>query len=116
MTALTLSRVGIAVTIVKRSDNSFRTGAALHVEHGLLRRLPGLNDHIHSMNRRGKNKYGVIDVPTLALLPKPASGQHEPLVSGSNATEVVETALPTMATALAASGAGVRSSLCCFRR
>jgi 2-polyprenyl-6-methoxyphenol hydroxylase-like FAD-dependent oxidoreductase len=45
MTALVLSRIGFAVSVLERSGNSFRTGAALHVDHGLLARLTGNRMH-----------------------------------------------------------------------
>jgi hypothetical protein len=45
MTALVLSRIGFSVTLLERSDNSFRTGAALQVDHGLLARLTGTRMH-----------------------------------------------------------------------
>jgi 2-polyprenyl-6-methoxyphenol hydroxylase-like FAD-dependent oxidoreductase len=41
MTALTLSRAGVGVTLIERSDDTGRTGAALHVEQGLVERLTG---------------------------------------------------------------------------
>lgn len=41
MTALCLSRAGIDVTMLERSDDSGRTGAAVHVGEGLLERLTG---------------------------------------------------------------------------
>lgn len=41
MTALTLSRVGMKITMLERSDDTGRTGAALHVGHGLLERITG---------------------------------------------------------------------------
>jgi 2-polyprenyl-6-methoxyphenol hydroxylase-like FAD-dependent oxidoreductase len=41
MSALTLARTGVEVTLLERSDDSGRTGAALHVEHDLLNRLTG---------------------------------------------------------------------------
>jgi 2-polyprenyl-6-methoxyphenol hydroxylase-like FAD-dependent oxidoreductase len=42
MTALTLSRTGMRVTLLERSDDTGRTGAALHVPDGLLERITGL--------------------------------------------------------------------------
>src|SRR5688572_26482296 len=42
MAALSLSRVGIRVTLLERSDDTGRTGAALHVEHGLLEKITGV--------------------------------------------------------------------------
>jgi 2-polyprenyl-6-methoxyphenol hydroxylase-like FAD-dependent oxidoreductase len=42
MTALTLSRTGVQVTLLERSDDTGRTGAALHVQDGLLERITGL--------------------------------------------------------------------------
>lgn len=42
MTALTLSRTGVHVTLLERSDDTGRTGAALHVQDGLLERITGL--------------------------------------------------------------------------
>jgi 2-polyprenyl-6-methoxyphenol hydroxylase-like FAD-dependent oxidoreductase len=45
MTALVLARIGFSVTVLERSDNSFRTGAALHVDQGLLARLTGTRIH-----------------------------------------------------------------------
>ncbi|HJR88859.1 MAG TPA: FAD-dependent monooxygenase [Aeromicrobium sp.] len=42
MTALTLSRVGMRVTLLERSDDTGRTGAALHVPDGLVERITGL--------------------------------------------------------------------------
>ncbi len=41
MTALTLSRRGINVTLLERSDDSSRTGAALQADENLLERLTG---------------------------------------------------------------------------
>ncbi|MFJ3034649.1 FAD-dependent monooxygenase [Curtobacterium pusillum] len=43
MTALTLSRIGIRVTLLERSDDTGRTGAALHVPDGLVERITGLS-------------------------------------------------------------------------
>ncbi|OBZ92063.1 monooxygenase [Pararhizobium polonicum] len=45
MAALVLARIGFSVTVLERSDNSFRTGAALHVDQGLLARLTGTRMH-----------------------------------------------------------------------
>jgi hypothetical protein len=45
MTALTLSRVGVNVTMLERSDDTGRTGAALHVGDGLLERLDHSTAH-----------------------------------------------------------------------
>jgi 2-polyprenyl-6-methoxyphenol hydroxylase-like FAD-dependent oxidoreductase len=45
MTALVLARIGFSVTVLERSDNSFRTGAALHVDQELLTRLTGTRMH-----------------------------------------------------------------------
>jgi 2-polyprenyl-6-methoxyphenol hydroxylase-like FAD-dependent oxidoreductase len=42
MTALTLSRTGVHVTLLERSDDTGRTGAALHVRDDLLERITGL--------------------------------------------------------------------------
>lgn len=42
MTALTLARQGLRVTVLERSDDSGRTGAALSVPDGLLERITGL--------------------------------------------------------------------------
>ncbi|WP_314454782.1 FAD-dependent monooxygenase [uncultured Microbacterium sp.] len=42
MTALTLSQIGMRVTLLERSDDTGRTGAALHVPNGLLERITGL--------------------------------------------------------------------------
>jgi 2-polyprenyl-6-methoxyphenol hydroxylase-like FAD-dependent oxidoreductase len=42
MTALTLSRTGVHTTVLERSDDIGRTGAALHVQDGLLERITGL--------------------------------------------------------------------------
>ncbi|KRE81390.1 MULTISPECIES: FAD-dependent monooxygenase [unclassified Arthrobacter] len=42
MTALTLSRAGVHVTLLERSDDTGRTGAALQVPDGLLERITGL--------------------------------------------------------------------------
>jgi len=41
MTALALSRHGHAITVLERSNDTDRTGAALQVGHGLLERLTG---------------------------------------------------------------------------
>lgn len=41
MTALTLSRAGMNVTMLERSDDTGRTGAALYVGEGLLERITG---------------------------------------------------------------------------
>ncbi|MCH8684420.1 FAD-dependent monooxygenase [Pedomonas mirosovicensis] len=41
MSALALSRVGLQVTVLERSDRKSRTGAALEVSEGLLERLTG---------------------------------------------------------------------------
>jgi len=46
MTALALSRVGIRVTLLERSDDSGRTGAALHVEPGFMQTLLGDQTHV----------------------------------------------------------------------
>ncbi|MBT2548946.1 FAD-dependent monooxygenase [Arthrobacter sp. ISL-65] len=43
MSALALSRTGVQVTMVERSDDTGRTGAALHVPDGLLERITGLD-------------------------------------------------------------------------
>lgn len=42
MTALTLSRIGMRVTLLERSDDTGRTGAALHAPDGLIERITGL--------------------------------------------------------------------------
>lgn len=42
MTALALSRIGMGVTLLERSDDTGRTGAALHIPDGLLERITGL--------------------------------------------------------------------------
>lgn len=42
MTALALARVGVHVTMLERSDDTGRTGAAIHVQDGLLERITGL--------------------------------------------------------------------------
>ena len=42
MTALTISRIRVHVTLLERSDDTGRTGAALHVQDGLLERITGL--------------------------------------------------------------------------
>lgn len=42
MAALTLSRIGMRVTLLERSDDTGRTGAALHVPDGLVERITGL--------------------------------------------------------------------------
>lgn len=42
MSALTLARIGIKVTVLERSDDTGRTGAALHAPDGLLERITGL--------------------------------------------------------------------------
>jgi 2-polyprenyl-6-methoxyphenol hydroxylase-like FAD-dependent oxidoreductase len=41
MTALALSRAGVRVTLLERSDDTGRTGAAIHVEDRLLERIVG---------------------------------------------------------------------------
>ncbi len=41
MTALALSRAGARVTLLERSDDSGRTGAALHVDAGFMQTLLG---------------------------------------------------------------------------
>ena len=41
MTALALSHAGMRVTLLERSDDTGRTGAAIHVEHRLLERIVG---------------------------------------------------------------------------
>ena len=41
MAALSLSRVGIRVTLLERSDDTGRIGTALHVENGLLQKITG---------------------------------------------------------------------------
>jgi 2-polyprenyl-6-methoxyphenol hydroxylase-like FAD-dependent oxidoreductase len=41
MTALSLSRVGMTVTMLERSDDNGRTGAALSAIEGMLERLTG---------------------------------------------------------------------------
>jgi len=43
MTALTLSRSGVKVTMLERSEDTGRTGAAIHVDDGLLERITGLD-------------------------------------------------------------------------
>ncbi|GAA0794719.1 2-polyprenyl-6-methoxyphenol hydroxylase [Spirilliplanes yamanashiensis] len=43
MTALTLARIGIHVTLLERSDDTGRTGAALHAPGDLLQRITGLD-------------------------------------------------------------------------
>lgn len=42
MTALAIARQGLRVTVLERSDDSGRTGAALSVPNGLLERITGL--------------------------------------------------------------------------
>jgi len=42
MTALTLARAGLKVTLLERSDDTGRTGAALHAPDGLIERITGL--------------------------------------------------------------------------
>ena len=42
MSALTLARTGVHTTLLERSDDTGRTGAALHVQDGLLERITGL--------------------------------------------------------------------------
>lgn len=42
MTALTLARTGMQVTVLERSDDTGRTGAALHAPDGLIERITGL--------------------------------------------------------------------------
>lgn len=42
MTALTLARVGVSVTLLERSDDTGRTGAVIQIEDGLLERITGL--------------------------------------------------------------------------
>jgi 2-polyprenyl-6-methoxyphenol hydroxylase-like FAD-dependent oxidoreductase len=46
MTALALSRAGIRVTLLERSDDSGRTGAALYVEPGFMQTLLGAQAHV----------------------------------------------------------------------
>jgi len=41
MTALALSRAGLTVTVLERSNDTGRTGAAIHVEDKLLERIVG---------------------------------------------------------------------------
>jgi 2-polyprenyl-6-methoxyphenol hydroxylase-like FAD-dependent oxidoreductase len=43
MTALTLSRTGVHVTLLECSDDARRAGAALHVQDGLLERTTRLH-------------------------------------------------------------------------
>ncbi|WP_157603115.1 FAD-dependent monooxygenase [Rathayibacter sp. Leaf299] len=43
MTALTLARAGVRVTLLERSDDSGRTGASIGIENGLLERVTGLS-------------------------------------------------------------------------
>ncbi len=44
MAALTLSRAGVDVTMLERSNDTGRTGAAIHVGEGLLERITGQGD------------------------------------------------------------------------
>lgn len=43
MTALALARTGVRVTLLERSDDTGRTGAAIGIQNGLLERITGLS-------------------------------------------------------------------------
>jgi len=49
MSALSLSRIGMSVTMLERSDGKARAGAALPVSEGLLQRLTGWNLGQHGL-------------------------------------------------------------------
>ena len=49
MSALSLSRIGMTVTMLERSDKKARAGAALPVSEGLLQRLTGRRSGTHAL-------------------------------------------------------------------